>query len=32
MTSQNDLCETDKDRLNLFGTGELKGFEAEYID
>lgn len=32
MTSQNDLCEIDKDRLNLFGTGELKGFESEYID
>ena len=32
MTTSNDLCEIDKDRLNLYGTGELKGFEAEYID
>ena len=27
-----DLIFHDKDRLNLFGTGELKGFESEYID
>ena len=32
MTFSNDLCEIDKDRLNLYGTGELKGFKAEYID
>ena len=32
MTSQTDLCEVDIEKQNLFGTGELKGFEAEYLD
>lgn len=26
------LCEMDKDCQNLYGTGELKNFESDYID
>lgn len=32
MTSHADLCEEDTGHENLFGTGTLKGQEAEYID
>lgn len=32
MTSRADLCEEDTSNENLFGTGTLKGQEAEYID
>lgn len=32
MTSHADLCEEDAQNENLYGTGTLKGQEAEYID
>jgi hypothetical protein len=32
MTSRADLCEEDTSHENLFGTGTVKGQEAEYID
>lgn len=32
MTNRADLCEEDQQNENLYGTGEIKGQEAEYID
>ena len=32
INNDSDLCELDKDLINLCGTGNVKGFEGEYID
>lgn len=32
ITNEKDVLENDQDKLNLYGTGEMKGFEKEYID
>jgi hypothetical protein len=30
--NEKDILETDPDKINLYGTGDIKGYEKEYID
>lgn len=32
INNDHDLCEEDKNGENLFGTGQVKGLESDYID
>ena len=32
ITNVKDLCEEDKGQENIYGTGTLKGMEAEFLD
>lgn len=32
INNDKDLCELDKECQNVYGTGEKKGFESDYID
>ena len=32
MLNADELCEQDQEKQNLYGTGKVKGMEAQYID
>ena len=32
ITNEENLLEEDKDQMNIYGTGTMKGYENEYID
>jgi hypothetical protein len=32
MLNADELTEEDKNKLNLFGTGKVKGMEAQFLD